>query len=178
MPLQLFAIAAGLIIGWMRKGSLLSLINIKLKWLWMLPIAYLLQLISINFLHGSIYRLMLVTSYLLLVTFCVGNLRVAGIWWTLAGTSANFLVMSVNGLRMPAYMPPVYQFNQHLADLLQRGEVGKSVAMSDMTHLNFLGDIFFLRIQPPTLVSLGDLLFAIGIAVLLQYAMREKREAL
>ena len=48
--------------------------------------------------------------------------------------------------------------------------------MGTTTNLNFLGDIFFLRVQPPTLVSIGDILFAIGVVILIQNAMQEKKE--
>lgn len=176
MPLQIFAIATGLVVGWIRNGSLWSLTNAEFNWLLLLPPAYILQVASINYLHGDIYKWMLVISYLLLVAFCIRNLRVPGVWWTFAGTASNFLVMSTNGLRMPAYMPPVYSFSKHTALLLQNGQFGKSVAMGTSTSLNFLGDIFFLKVQPPTLVSLGDILFAIGIVILIQHAMQGNKE--
>jgi len=176
LPFQLAAIVIGLIVGWLRKGSLWSLTNIRLKWLWTLPVAYVLQITSINYLNGNIYQLFLVLSYLLLIVFSVRNLPVPGVTWALAGTVANFLVMVVNGLRMPAYLAPIRVLNPQLVTMLQRGQYGKSVAMGSSTHLNFLGDIFFVKIQPPVLVSIGDILFSIGIAILIQHAMRVGRE--
>lgn len=175
MPFQLAAIVIGLIVGWIRKGSIWSLTNLRLKWLWTLPVAYLLQIISINYLNGSIYQLMLVVSYLILIIFSVRNLIVPGVVWALAGTVANFLVMAINGLRMPAYMEPIKALSPQMVTLLQHGQYGKSIAMGQSTHLNFLGDIFFVKIQPPALVSIGDILFSIGIAVLIQHAMRVGR---
>lgn len=178
MILQLLAIATGLTVGWFKKGNLVALTNLRLKWLWVLPISYIVQILSINYLHGSIYKWMLVLSYILLLTFCVRNLSVPGVWWTFAGTTANFLVMSSNNLRMPAYMPPIEQLSKKMAVLLKNGDYGKSIAMGPNTHLNFLGDIFFLKLQPPTLVSVGDILFAIGIMLLIQHAMQLGREVL
>ena len=178
MILQLLAIATGLAVGWIKKGNLSAITNLKLRWLWILPISYVVQIVSMNYLHGNLYKWMLVISYILLLTFCLGNLSVPGIWWTFAGTTANFLVMSSNNLRMPAYMPPIEQLSKKMAILLQNGEYGKSVAMGPNTHLNFLGDIFFLKIQPPTLVSIGDILFAIGIVLLIQHAMQVRKEVL
>jgi len=159
-----------------KKGSVWALTSLKFKWLWILPVAYMLQVVSMNYLHGGIYRWMLVVSYLMLIAFCIRNLSVPGVWWTMTGAAANFLVMLVNGLRMPAYMPPIYSLSKKMADLLVSGHFGKSIAMNQTTHLNFLGDIFFLRIQPPTLVSVGDILFAIGLVILIQNAMQGKRE--
>lgn len=178
MILQLLAIVTGLAVGWIKKGHLLAITNLKLRWLWVLPVSYVVQIVSINYLHENIYKWMLVISYILLLTFSLRNVSVPGISWTAAGTAANFLVMSSNNLRMPAYMPPIYQLSERMAVLLQKGEYGKSIAMGPNTHLNFLGDIFFLRLQPPTLVSIGDILFAIGIVMLLQHAMQVRKEVL
>lgn len=178
MILQLIAIATGLAVGWIKKGSLWAITNLKLRWLWILPVSYVVQIVSINYLHGNIYKWMLVISYILLLAFCLRNVSVPGVWWTFAGTASNFLVMSFNNLRMPAYMPPIYQLSERMAVLLNNGDYGKSIAMGQNTHLNFLGDIFFLKLQPPTLVSIGDILFAIGIVVLLQHAMQVRKEVL
>ncbi|MBX5436713.1 MAG: DUF5317 family protein, partial [Alicyclobacillaceae bacterium] len=40
------------------------------------------------------------------------------------------------------------------------------------THLNFLGDIFPITIWPQSIISIGDIVFSIGLVILIQYAMR------
>ena len=40
-------------------------------------------------------------QYLLLILFCLVNLRRGGAKWILLGTLANLLVISLNGFRMP-----------------------------------------------------------------------------
>lgn len=177
MVFQIFAIIAGLSIGWLRRGSIWYLTNLSLKWVWGLPVAYIFQYISIRYFRSSIYEISIILSYVLLLAFCFRNLRVFGVAWTAAGTLSNFLVMAANGFRMPAYLPPIEQIDKHLVLLLRLGQVGKSVAMTKDTNLNFLGDIFFLKIQPPTLISIGDILFAIGLAILIQAAMQPRKES-
>lgn len=170
----MLVILTGLAVGWIRKGKILAMPFVKLKLIWLLFVAYALQHISIAWLHGTAYEVVLVVSYLSILGFCVVNWRVPGVIWNLAGTAANFLVMSVNGLRMPAYLPAARALDAALVPALIRGQYAKSVAMSTHTHLNFLGDIFSFAIKPASLISVGDILFAIGLVILIQHAMRSE----
>ncbi len=172
----LLVIVAGLLIGWFRKGSLWAITNVKFRLIWLLPCAYILEYISVYHLHGTAYDISILVSYLGLIVFCMLNLKISGIKWALAGTAANLLVMAANGLRMPAYMPAVRKLAPQTIDALMKGDYLKSVAMSSHTHLNPLGDIFNVSIITPNLVSVGDLLFSIGIIMFLQYAMRSSTE--
>ena len=166
-----YIILAGLVIGWIRKGSLWTITNIRLRLLWVLPVAYLLQHFSIDYMHGVAYEASILLSYIGLVIFGILNMSVPGVLWALMGTVSNFLVMAANGLRMPAYMPYVRQMNPQFAVLVQAGKIGKSMAMGSTTHLNFLGDIIPFRVWPQEMVSVGDILFGIGLAILIQYGM-------
>ncbi|MCL6516715.1 DUF5317 domain-containing protein [Alicyclobacillus sp.] len=175
MLFQLLTLLGGLIVGWARKGSLWSIVSVRLKLLWLLPSAYFVQQLSIHYLTGTAYELLLVSSYIALITFCAFNIRTPGVAWALGGTIANFAVLVVNGLKMPAYIPAVERFAPNLVPRLLSGTYGKSVAMTDGTKLNFLGDIFDVHIPPfppHTLVSIGDILIAIGLIIFLQFAMR------
>jgi hypothetical protein len=169
-------IIAGLLIGWFRKGSLWSIANISFRLIWLLPSAYILEYISVHHLQGHIYEICILLAYLGLTWFCLLNYRVAGIKWALAGTIANILVMSVNGLRMPAYLPAIREIAPQTIPALMKGEYLKSVAMTSHTHLNPLGDIFNVSVLTPNLVSVGDLLFSLGIIIFLQHAMRSSLE--
>lgn len=170
----MLVILTGLAVGWIRKGRILSMPFMKLKLIWLLFVAYVLQHISIAWLHGTAYEVVLVVSYLSILGFCVVNWRIPGVIWNLVGTAANFLVMVVNGLRMPAYVPAARALDPALIPALMRGQYGKSVAMSTHTNLNFLGDIFSFAIKPASLISVGDILFAIGLVILIQHAMRSE----
>jgi hypothetical protein len=171
LSFHVLVLLAGLIVGWVKKGSIWNITNLRLKHLWLLPIAYILQHVSIAYLNGRPYELAIVASYVALLFFCARNLRVPGMLWAIGGTAANFLVMCANGLRMPAYIPAIKKLAPQLVPLLERGEYGKSIAMSSSTHLNFLGDIFSFEVPPPALISIGDILFAIGLVILIQHAM-------
>jgi len=175
LAFQILVLLIGLVVGWVRKGSLWSIPGIRLRGIWLLPVPYVLQHVSIAYLTGTLYEVTIVLSYLSILLFCLVNLKVPGLLWAMGGTASNFLIMLTNGLRMPAYMPPIEQMEPKMAALLEAGRVGKSIAMSSGTHLNFLGDIFLINLRPASLVSIGDILFSIGLVVLLQHAMTMER---
>jgi hypothetical protein len=174
MAFQALIILTGLIVGWIRKGSIWVITSVAVRWLWVLPASYLLQHISINYLHGTAYELCIVASYVLILLFCGANIKIPGILWTAIGSASNFLVLLVNGLRMPAYIPAAEHLAPSLVPLLYKGEFGKSIAMTSSTHLNFLADIFSFEIYPPSLISIGDILVGIGLIMFIQYAMQSK----
>lgn len=171
-----FVIVAGLLIGWLRRGSIWAITNTKFRIIWLLPVSYILEYVSVNHLQGHTYEVCILLGYIGLIVFCLLNYKVTGIKWALAGTLANLAVMSVNGLRMPAYLPAVREMAPQTVSALMKGDYLKSIAMTTHTHLSFLGDIFNLSILTPNLVSIGDLLFSIGIILFLQQAMRSSME--
>ena len=162
----------GLVAGWLRKGSFWSLGNPSMRGLWLVPVAFFLQSLAIHLLHGTAYVIMLAAGYMGMMGFAALNLRIIGIPWMAAGTLANFTVMAVNGLRMPAYLPVVQHYNPQLVPLLLAGRLGKSIAMTSATRLDFLGDIFTFKMSPfVSLFSVGDVLIAVGLAEVMQYLM-------
>lgn len=166
----------GCLIGFVRGGSIWSVTQLKLKKIWILPLAYFIQYISIYYFEGLRYELFEVISYAVLVGFCIMNVKVEGIKIVATGIIANFVVMTVNHLRMPAYLPAVNQIEPTAVPLLEMGKIGKSIAMTPHTHLNFLGDIFTFSLGRGSLISIGDILFGIGIAIVIQHAMCLERK--
>jgi hypothetical protein len=164
-------LVAGCLIGFIKRGSIWNLSLLKLKWIWVVPIAYVIQYASIYFLQGPDYEVFILMSYLTLILFCFRNRLVPGVKITLIGIFLNLLVLAVNHLRMPAYLPAARILDPNSVEHLKEGLIGKSIAMTNDTHLNFLGDIFTIHIGRGSLVSIGDILIGIGIMVLIQYAM-------
>jgi len=172
LAFEILVVLAGLVIGWSKKGSIWNISNLRLRVLWMLPVPYVLQHISIFYLSGNLYETVLIVSYVLLTAFCLINLKTPGVIWAIVGTLANFAALLANGLRMPAYIPAVKAMAPQIVSSLEAGKYGKSIAMTVHTHLNFLGDIFGFDVWPQSLLSIGDILFSIGLIVLIQHAMR------
>jgi len=176
LPIQLLVVLLGVVIGWISKGKIASIVSVKLKRLWMLPVSYLFQYLSIHIFKGTVYELFLVFSYVILLYFCFENRKIQGLWLTFWGTFLNFVVLAANGLRMPAYLPPIQRLAPSIIPALIHGDIGKSIAMSSHTLLNPLGDIFFLNLYPPTLISIGDIIFSIGLIIFIRHAMLLERQ--
>lgn len=162
---------AGCVVGFLRKGSLWEITRLKIKWILLLPLAYVMQYIAIYYLNGISYELLVSISYICLLWFCYLNLKINGVNIAMIGIILNFVVMVVNHLRMPAYLPAVERIEPSAVLLLKLGKVGKSIAMTSGTHFNFLGDIFTFNLGVGSLISIGDILFGIGLAIVIQHAM-------
>ncbi|WP_258112558.1 DUF5317 domain-containing protein [Alicyclobacillus sp. SP_1] len=171
MAFEGLSVICGLVIGFFRRGSFASLSTIRLRMLWMVILSYVLQFVSIHVGNHAFYGVLMILSYTTLILFCVLNIKQPGVWMACVGTALNFLEMSANGLRMPAYLPAVRSVNRTLAAELLRGNYGKSVVMTKSTFLPFLGDIIPIHIYPQSVVSIGDCLFSIGIIVFIVYSM-------
>lgn len=167
LAFEALAVIIGFVVGWIKKGSLLQLSSLRTTAVWLLPIAYVSQALSIHLRNALIYEILISVSYLLLLSFCVINTSLPGVKWAGVGTFLNFLEMACNGLRMPAYVPAVRMVEPGALSLLKTGHAGKSVAMDPHTIMPFLGDIIPIRLPFPSVVSIGDCLFSIGLVLLI-----------
>jgi hypothetical protein len=183
-------ILIGLVVGFIRAGwknGLIALGNIKIRGGWVFPLLLILQF-GLFYLQDRISSMAQINNGLFMV------INVAGLWllWLnrsqkglgilFAGVLLNFLVMLVNGGRMPvsleaasAVLDPVY------VDMLKSSAaVSKHVLMDSGTRLSFLGDI--IPLGPPyprrQAISVGDVIINVGIFFYLQHLMlRQKRES-
>ncbi|GGJ05198.1 hypothetical protein GCM10010885_12860 [Alicyclobacillus cellulosilyticus] len=175
MGFEILALFIGFILGWLKKGSFWNLTNLPLRGLLTLPVAFVLEYLSVHVFSGLMYEVSIVVSYILSLVFCALNFRLPGVVWAGLGTLSNFIAMAANGLRMPVYLPAVKQMGAGLVERLLHGDFNKSIAMSSHTRLNFLGDIFSIRVPPPSIISIGDILIMTGIIILVQYGMTMAR---
>jgi hypothetical protein len=90
--------------------------------------------------------------------------RLPGIWFVTAGGLLNLVVIVANLGRMPVAADLA-------GPLLGRGHIGQYTLMGPDTHLNFLGDWIYIR-PIPEAYSPGDLLIALGIALVVFLAVR------
>ena len=178
----LWAILIGLLIGFLRRGSLRNLGRLRLRGLWLILTALIIQLLifplgpqeplvkwGTNYLH--------LLSYLLLVAFILLNWRYGEFFIIGAGLGLNLLVIMLNGGYMPASVKALrYAGLDQVAAVLEQGlHHGNTVLMSAQTKLNFLGDWLALPKGIPltTAFSIGDL--ALGLGVILFLARRMVR---
>jgi hypothetical protein len=179
--LLLWAVLLGLLVGFLRKGSLRNLASLKLQGAWLILIAAAIQLLIfplgeaepvVKF--GTEYFHIL--SYVILVVFLVLNWR----HWQLlvmgAGMISNFVVILLNGGYMPASIEALRRSGSHLVaeKLLTEGTFGNVMLLGEHTQLNFLGDVLYLPGWVPFAgaFSPGDLLLGLGVILFLGIKMK------
>jgi hypothetical protein len=181
-------IVIGLIVGFIRAGffnGLLALTKLQIRGGLIFPILLVLQL-CIYFLQKDTGILSSINGYLFMVFYAAGlvvlwiNRNEKGFWFILVGVFLNFLVMLVNGGKMPVSLEatavalgPVY------TQMLQAGTVvSKHILLTDSTHLSFLADI--IPLSPPyprsQVLSIGDIIMNFGIFIYLQNIMLAQKE--
>lgn len=175
------AVLLGLIIGWLRNGKIKNLGRIPLPgWPLILLAVFIQTIIWIDF-AGSfhfltpIYPILYTLSFSILVLFFFLQGRQAGFIIIGVGILLNLLVITANQGKMPVdstYMPP------NVAEELAAGEKSPfHTVMTDETWLAFLGDRIPVPYSRNQLLSIGDIVIAAGVVVLIQQGMQgEKRK--
>ncbi|MDP4096041.1 DUF5317 domain-containing protein [Paenibacillus sp. P96] len=177
----------GLIVGLFRGGfrqGLTGLSNIRLTAGWIFPLLLLVQL-AIFYLQEHSAFLASINGYLFMAVYVAGlvflwlNRQHAGFRLILIGVFLNFLVMAVNGGRMPVSLSASSVLGPYYVELLQSGEViSKHFMMDSATRLSFLGDIIPLSAPYPRtqVISIGDVVMNVGIFLFIQSVMVAKKK--
>jgi len=181
--LYLIAIAIGLAIGFARGGRLPHLVRLRLRWLWLVPVALLIQLLIFPLVSGApllpyAKAPLHILSYAILVFWLVMNVRGLPIGALLAGAACNLVTIASNGGYMPASTTALQRAGLgYTADRLQEGEIlANVIRMSPSTRLNVLGDWLYLPSWIPfaTAFSIGDVLIMVGLAWLIARGMGDE----
>lgn len=159
-------------IGWFRGGRLKRLLNFDLKGLNLILLALVMRYL-INFLSWKMDFFLVFSGIIQVIAY---GILFWGLWQTLElleikivglGSLANFLVIAANGGKMPVSPSAVASIGLNLT------ETGLHILMSEGTRLFWLADI--IPLPPPypfpTVISVGDILIAAGVMLLIQNAM-------
>lgn len=177
----LLSAASGVVIGYVLGGRVSRLAGLRLRWIWLVPIALVIQalifplVLPSPLLQDAAVPLH-VLSYALLFAFLALNLRVRPIFLLGAGALANFAAILANGGRMPASVTALARAGlvEAASQLEASGALSNVLLMSESTRLNVLGDWLYLPSWLPgaTAFSIGDVLIMIGLAWLIVQGMR------
>jgi hypothetical protein len=172
--LWLASLGLGLAAGFAARGSIENLARLQFRWPWFVLAALVVReaavLTPLNRVAGVQY--VYAAALLALVAWTLWHVnRVAGIWLVAVGSALNLIVIAANGGRMPV-APDL------AGALVQRGHIGQYTLMAADTHLNWLADWIALpdplgRVVPEA-YSPGDLIVAVGIALVVVLAMRSR----
>ncbi|HEX7608038.1 MAG TPA: DUF5317 family protein [Candidatus Cryosericum sp.] len=181
----LAVLGVALVSSLLTGGRLRYIENFDLKALPLGVGAFVVQLLIFTSrgesLLGTLLPGIYVLSLLMLLAFLLVNRRVFGVPILLAGLMLNVLVIGANHGRMPADPQALVATGQgsHAEELLRNGTAANVVLMSDLTHLNFLGDYIVLPFlgDVGSAYSAGDLLALAGEAALVYGMVRADRTA-
>jgi hypothetical protein len=176
------AVAVGLVLGLARyRGQAFSRIAARpLRSIRLALLAVALQLPLLRAPAGSVQSVrvqqaLFLLSHLVLLAFVWRNWRLTGVQILGLGVMCNLLVIAVNGGFMAITPQTLTQINP--GSLLSQWSVGfhygyskDIILLREQTRLEMLSDRWVIPppFPWPTAFSLGDVLIAIGIVVLLQ----------
>jgi hypothetical protein len=180
-------ILIGLLVGFIRVGwrnGLTALSQIHIRGGLIFPALLLIQF-ALFFFHERIEVIEVYSGYIFMLIYVVGlyvlwlNRNEKGIWWIFAGVALNFIVMLVNGGKMPVSIEAAAAVlgPASVQILIEGTALSKHMALDASTLLPFLGDIIPLTSPyPRTLViSIGDVIMNFGIFIYLQHVMLEHK---
>jgi hypothetical protein len=175
----------GLIVGFLRRGNLKGFLNVKLRCGWIFPLLLAVQIFTYVFQTAyawvaAISNFTFMSVYVVGLLFLWLNRSERGFPVLMIGVFLNFLVMAVNGGRMPVSLEAASILDSSYAEALKQGVLyGKHMMLSNGTHLAFLGDIIPLTkpYYKDQVISVGDVVIALGIFLFIQKVMLSgKRE--
>jgi len=183
MPL-LWALGIGIVAGLVRRGNLANLGQLRLRALYLILLALLIQVLIFPLggggpivAVGTTYLHLL--SYALLLAFVGLNRRYPEILVMGVGLCLNLIAIAANGGYMPASAEALRRAGlREVATALEGGlRQGNTVLMGEGTRLNFLGDFLYLPAWVPlsSAFSVGDVMLGVGLAVLVSRRMVKRR---
>ena len=179
--LLVYFIAAAIPLGYLLGGRLSNYLNRPLRWI-LLPCLALLVEASFGFIAARVdvpasrwLGFAVCLEYLLLAAFIGRNWKRRGVKLMGLATACNFLVIAVNGFRMPV-SPLIYDYPKYQS-LIERIQSG---ALPEYALVDWDGPLWFLGDTIPLfggLASVGDLLMGAGLVILIVHLMRTRGEA-
>ncbi|MBI3962497.1 MAG: DUF5317 family protein [Deinococcus sp.] len=170
------ALAAAVLLGLLQGGSLFRLGELRFR---LGPLALGALAIQVLVIARSratrLDAALLLISFATLLVFALANLRLSGLPLLAAGLLLNLAAMAANG----GFMPVTPQALEYAADLGSRVPGSKDIVLErHQIRLYYLTDILVLRRLPlPTAFSVGDVLIAAGLLILVPRAMRQRSSA-
>ncbi|EMT45974.1 DUF5317 domain-containing protein [Anoxybacillus flavithermus] len=177
-------IILGILIGLFRGGNFKGIATLKLKGGWIFPILLLVQWIFFLLqdriaILANISNITFIIVYIVGLTFIWLNRHYPGMKTIFAGVLLNFVVIALNGGRMPVSLEATQAvLGQEYVELLKTGLYGKHTAITADTIFPFLGDI--IPLAPPypraKVISIGDVVMNIGVFLFIQYLMMKEKQ--
>lgn len=171
---MLWAIPAGLILGFVAGGSLDGLFSLGFRWGPLAIAGLLVQLVLFtafgDALAADLGPAIYIASTIAVLVAVVRNWRVTGMPIVAVGSLSNLVAITANGGFMPASQEAL-----EIAGFAGPGDHTNSVVLADPAFRP-LTDIFALPAGIPlaNVFSVGDVLIGVGIVIVIVAAMRSR----
>jgi Family of unknown function (DUF5317) len=176
MKLLLGTFVLTILAGYVLGGRLSNLGALRIRWTPLAIVGLMMQVINPP---GHWPLVMLIGSFVLLSTFAIANIRIAGFALILVGISLNFIVIGANGGMPVSEQALVASGQGDTAGALtdDADSYVKHHLAGDDDRLLFLGDVIALRPPIAQAISVGDIFTYGGVAVVIVGAMRRRSAA-
>jgi hypothetical protein len=171
----LYAVAIGLILGVLLGGSVSRLGDIQFRWWPLMLVGFGMQVVlfqdAVAAQVGSLGAPLYVVSTLLVVIAVLRNVALPGIPLVALGAACNLAAILANGGFMPASPGAMAALGKSAPQIYSNSAVLAHPALEPLT------DIFALPSWLPfnNIFSIGDLILAAGVVVVVVSAMRSDR---
>lgn len=178
--LLLAALFIGLALGMATGGRIGNLAHLRFRWPFFVLAVLLIKEVGVitplSRVDGA--QIVYAVSLAALIAWTIWHVDLLpGVWLVSIGAALNLVVVAANGGRMPV-APELAARGSHI--LVDQGIVGQYVLMGPDTHLNWLADWLALPgplgTWLPEAYSPGDLVVALGIAVVAFLATKRRPE--
>jgi len=181
--LLVYGIIISIVVGLIRKGNIRGLAELGIRRVELIFVAFLIEASTgaiPRIVPGADQRLLwlwVTIEYLFLFLFIWYNRNRKEILVLGIGILLNFAVIMANQGSMPISqdilkIPSLAEKFQSIVS----GGLSEYHLMTESTILWFLGDIFYVPILDPGFMSIGDIIIAIGVFLLIQTAMLSYRK--
>ena len=172
------ALILGIVIGYIRRGKIsrLSYVNFSFRFLIYISALFYLGIIVINLglydYESFLYSTFLIGSMVLTGLFLIANTSIKYMFIPLTGLALNLLSFLANKFKFPLSLDAAAQiYGAEAAELLNTGKL-LFYTSSETATLSFLGSI--IPIGNWFVVSIGDIIAALGVVLIVQCIMADK----
>ena len=171
----IYAIPVGLLIGLLLGGRLAGLGEIRFRWAGVAAVGFAFQIVlfsePVTERVGDLGPPLYVASTAIVLVAVLRNLAIRGMPLIAVGAASNLLAIVANGGYMPASPAAAAEMGREASEAYSNTRIMESPALAPLTDVIPLpGWLPFTNI-----VSIGDILIAIGIVVVIVAAMRTGR---
>ncbi len=169
----LFAVPVGIAAGYLLGGRLDRLSELRFHWAWLAVLGLLVQIVlfsgaAADMLGGGIGEAIYVASTAAVLIAVLRNLRIPGMALIALGAASNLAAIVANGGVMPTTAAALAAAGLEPTDEFSNSAVLDEPALAPLT------DVYALPAWLPlhNVFSLGDVLIAVGIVVVISLGMR------